>query len=175
MALLALWIILFVAAMSIFPKKFNRYIVPVFPALDILAAVGLVVSIGLVAQVVGTWASQVRTIAIVIISGAALVNVAWVHPYAIAYYNQALGGHAIGVRTFSVGWGEGLEQVAAWINAQENSTGVVTAAIMTKSINPYLRHGAQATAPHKGSLPDNTGYVVVSIYQAQGTVFPPFD
>jgi len=41
LALLALYVIVFVAAMSLFPKKFNRYIEPVFPALDILAAVGL--------------------------------------------------------------------------------------------------------------------------------------
>ena len=34
--LLALYVLVFVAAMSIFPKKFNRYIEPVFPALDIL-------------------------------------------------------------------------------------------------------------------------------------------
>jgi 4-amino-4-deoxy-L-arabinose transferase-like glycosyltransferase len=42
LAVLTGWILLFTLAMSIFPKKFNRYLVPVFPALDILAAVGLV-------------------------------------------------------------------------------------------------------------------------------------
>src|SRR6185503_12667182 len=39
---LASFVILFVAAMSLFPKKFDRYMVPAFPALDFLAAVGLV-------------------------------------------------------------------------------------------------------------------------------------
>ena len=38
---LAGFVILFVAAMSMFPKKFDRYIVPAFPALDVLAAFGL--------------------------------------------------------------------------------------------------------------------------------------
>jgi hypothetical protein len=42
LALLALYVIVFVAAMSLFPKKFNRYVEPVFPALDVLAAVGIV-------------------------------------------------------------------------------------------------------------------------------------
>ena len=42
MALLVGFILLFVLAMSVFPKKFNRYLVPVFPAVDIVAAVGLV-------------------------------------------------------------------------------------------------------------------------------------
>jgi hypothetical protein len=46
---------------------------------------------------------------------------------------------------------------------------------MIPTLNPYLRHGAQAVTPRGATLPDQTGYVVVYIYQAQGTVFPPFD
>ncbi|MDQ2996004.1 MAG: hypothetical protein M3R61_02945, partial [Chloroflexota bacterium] len=41
LAALVGFVILFVAAMSVFPKKFDRYMVPAFPALDVLAAVGL--------------------------------------------------------------------------------------------------------------------------------------
>jgi hypothetical protein len=103
-------------------------------------------------------------------------NVAWWHPYHIAAFNQVLGGAAVGSRTFSVGWGEGLEQVAAWLNQQPDITGVVTVADKTLLLNPYLKHGAQATAPDDdGTLPEPAGYVVVYIYQVQGTLFPPFD
>jgi 4-amino-4-deoxy-L-arabinose transferase-like glycosyltransferase len=41
LATLAGFVVLFVAAMSVFPKKFDRYLVPVFPAINILAAYGL--------------------------------------------------------------------------------------------------------------------------------------
>ncbi|NJP07426.1 MAG: hypothetical protein HC837_18275 [Chloroflexaceae bacterium] len=104
-----------------------------------------------------------------------MLYAAWCHPYGIAAFNPLLGGGAAGARTFAVGWGEGLEQVADWINQQDDSTGVVTAAIMTPSINPYLRYGAQATTPLDANLPAKTGYVVVYIYQTQGLLFPPFD
>jgi 4-amino-4-deoxy-L-arabinose transferase-like glycosyltransferase len=204
-ALLAGFIVLFVLAMSIFPKKFNRYLVPVFPALDIIAAVGLVWGAKQLSSLLLRFAdlryaaltslfraadfyflarpptitphAQRRvTVALVsIVAAVATINAWWWHPYSITFFNQALGGARAGAQTFSVGWGEGYDQVAQWLNRQPDITGVVTAAIMTKSLNPYLRHGAQATTPEGSSLPPETGYVVVSIYQAQGTVFAPFN
>lgn len=184
LVVLAMFVVLFTAAMSIFPKKFNRYLVPVFPSLDILAAVGL--------AWVGTYMQEslrslrslwfnyaftprLKQLAATVILLAGCINAAWIHPYAITYFNQVFGGPPAGARTFSIGWGEGFDQVAAWLNQQLDITGVVTAAIMVNALNPYLRHGAQATTPRGETLPDSAGYVVVYVYQAQGTVFPPFD
>ncbi len=169
-ALLAGFILVFTFGLSMFPKKFDRYTVPVFPVLTILAAFGI------------AWASTKRSqfahgapLIHYIIVLIAMVNVAWWHPYNISYFNQALGGIHKGACTFQLGWGEGYDQVAEWLNAQPDITGVVTAAVMTKTLNPYLRHGAQAATPRTATLPSKTGYVVVYIYQAQGTVFPPFN
>ena len=205
LAALATLILLFVIGLSLFPKKFNRYLVPAFPALDVLAAVGLVWGANAFSRLLH-WFSDIRFrlfqwvmglanfyflayppqenprlqrrlahFIVGLVSTIAIANAVWWHPYSIAAFNQLLGGAQTGIETFSVGWGEGYGQVAAWLNQQEDITGVVTAAIMMKALNPYLRHGAQATTPHSDELPDKTGYVVVYIYQAQGTVFPPFD
>jgi hypothetical protein len=171
-------VLLFVVGLSFFPKKFNRYLVPAFPVANILAAVGIAWGIAQLARLARpgkrtqTWGAHAL---LGLVALAALLNAAWFHPYSITYFNQALGGPQAGAQTFSVGWGEGFGQVAAWLNQQPDITGVVTAAIMMKSLNPYLHHGAQATTPRAAALPDKTGYVVVYIYQAQGTVFPPFD
>jgi 4-amino-4-deoxy-L-arabinose transferase-like glycosyltransferase len=169
--LLAAFVVLLVLAFTLFPKKFNRYLVLAFPAVDVLAAAGLVWAIGALAR---------RRIYIqrVLLAGVALaawLNAAAWHPYSIAAFNQALGGARAGAQTFSVGWGEGFGQAAAWLNEQPDITGVQTAAIMIRSLQPYLRHGAQAVTPEGPTLPPDTGYVVVYIYQAQGTVFAPFD
>jgi len=180
LAVLAGWILLFTLAMSIFPKKFNRYLVPVFPSLDILAALGWVGLLRILQHTTGqrlahSLQNHAGTLVFIPVALVALTHAMWYHPYSIVYFNQFLGGPQKGAETFSVGWGEGYDQVAAWLNQQADITGVVTAAIMVKTLNPYLRHGAQATTPDGAELPDKTGYVVVSIYQAQGTVFPPFD
>jgi multisubunit Na+/H+ antiporter MnhB subunit len=173
LVVLAGFVVLFVLAMSLFPKKFNRYLVPAFPALDILAAVGL-------AAIADLWRprsaiQKLRPYLIPAVVGVlALVNAAFWHPYYIAAYNQALGGAPMGVYAFRSGWGEGLEQVAAWLNQQPDITGVRTAVARTEPLQPYLRKSAQAVVPGD-ALPQQTGYVVVYIRDIEETPFPPFD
>jgi hypothetical protein len=169
--LLAAFVVLVVLAFSLFPKKFNRYLVLAFPALDVLAAAGIVWTIAALARG-RVYLQRALLVALALL---AWLNAAAWHPYSIAAFNRALGGAEAGARTFSVGWGEGFGQAAAWLNEQPDITGVQTAAIMIRSLQPYLRHGAQATTPKGPTLPPETGYVVVYIYQAQGTVFAPFD
>jgi hypothetical protein len=182
---LAGFALLFVAAMSVFPKKFDRYMVPVFPALDILAAAGL---LGL-----GNWRleigdrikrqspisnlqSSVKVATVSVVALAALINVAWWQPYQVLAFNQVLGGTAAGARTFIMGWGEGLEQVADWLNQQPDITSVRTIALRVTSLNPYLKDGAQADFPKDDQLRERTGYVVVYLPQVQaGPPGAPFD
>jgi 4-amino-4-deoxy-L-arabinose transferase-like glycosyltransferase len=182
LAALAGFAVLLVLALSPFPKKFNRYIVPIFPALDILAAYGLawgaerIASLCRSGTTTTSWTRRVRADALLVkVLLLTLLNVAWWHPYEIAAFNQALGGAPSGARTFTVGWGEGLEQVATWLNQQLDITGVLIASTQVTTLQPYLRSGAQAVAPAE-SLPDKTGYVVVYVRDAQnGRPGAPFD
>jgi hypothetical protein len=183
LALLALYVILFVAAMSVFPKKFNRYIEPVFPALDILAAVGLlgilnfglrIANFGRVQSKIQNPKSKISALLVGAITVAAVANVAFWHPYEIAAYNQALGGAGAGAYAFLTGWGEGLEQAADWLNQQPDITGVRVATTQPGALQPYMRDGAQAVAA-SDQLPDHTGYLVVYVRSTQGLVWPPFD
>jgi hypothetical protein len=50
LAALAGFVVFFVLALSVFPKKFNRYLIPAFPAVDILAAIGLIALIAFCAR-----------------------------------------------------------------------------------------------------------------------------
>jgi 4-amino-4-deoxy-L-arabinose transferase-like glycosyltransferase len=173
---LASFVILFVAAMSLFPKKFDRYMVPAFPALDFLAAVGLV-ALSDWRLAIGRWFRPGLPIAAgqtpiarrlaTVIGIAAIANAAWWHPYSIVAFNQIFGGTRAGAQTFTVGWGEGLEQVADWLNQQPDITSVRTVALRITSLNPYLREGAQADFPKGDQLRDHTGYVVVYLPQVQ--------
>ncbi len=183
LALLALYVIVFVAAMSLFPKKFNRYIEPVFPALDILAAVGLMGILDFRFRILD-WmrptsniqhpTSKTKALLVASIAVVAVVNVAFWHPYEIAAYNQALGGARAGAYAFLTGWGEGLEQAADWLNAQPDITGVRVATTQPGALQPYMRDGAQAVAA-SDRLPDHTGYLVVYVRSTQGLVWPPFE
>ncbi|HEU4326206.1 MAG TPA: glycosyltransferase family 39 protein [Roseiflexaceae bacterium] len=175
LAALAVLVLVFLAAMSIFPKKFNRYLVPIFPAIDIIAAYGLMALGQALAGAQRVWARLARPL-LDGVAIAALANVVWWHPYEIAAFNQVLGGAAAGPQTFSVGWGEGLSEAAAWLNAQPDITGVRVATTMITALQPYLRQGAQAVIPDTAALPQDTGYVLVYLRNVQwGVPWAPFD
>lgn len=174
MAALALFCILFIIALSLFAKKFNRYLVPIFPVLDILAAAGLGYTMHHVHHT--TPGKIVNRAFLPILTGIAIVNAAWWHPYSMVAFNQALGGAQAGAHTFAVGWGEGFDLAADWLNQQPDITGVLVQSRMIKSLNPYLRKGAQAFFPDEGKLRKNAGYVVVYISEVQGgPPLAPFD
>jgi 4-amino-4-deoxy-L-arabinose transferase-like glycosyltransferase len=183
LAALAGFVVLFILAMSLFPKKFNRYLVPVFPALDILAAVGLAWLAGRFSKLIRGSDAQARTlrqrityVPTFLIALLAMLNTALWHPYSITYFNTALGGPSMGAQVFLEGWGEGFEQVATWLNQQPDITGVVTVSPMVSSLRPYMRRRAQVDDPSGDELPDKTGYMVVYIRQVQGGApDPPFD
>lgn len=167
LALLAAFALIFVLAMTIFPKKFNRYIVPAVPALDILAAAGLLFALA------NLWLRAALAMLVTVLGLGTLLRF---HPYPIAYFSPLFGGPATGARTFVVGWGEGYEQAAVWLNQQPDISGVLTISNMTPTLQPYLRQGAQALAPRTPALPEQAGYVVVYIEQVQrGNVLPPYD
>ncbi|NJO85269.1 MAG: phospholipid carrier-dependent glycosyltransferase [Blastochloris sp.] len=179
LALLALYSILFVAAMSLFPKKLNRYSVPVFPALDVLAAVGMVgvVNAQRTAQTIVSARTARRVpLAASLVAALAVANVIWWHPYSVVAFNQLLGGAPTAARTFLMGDGEGLAEAARWLNQQPDITGVRVASTMINSLQPFLKHGAQSVSPDESGLEPQDGYVLIYIRHVQrGEPRPPFD
>jgi 4-amino-4-deoxy-L-arabinose transferase-like glycosyltransferase len=123
-ALLLLFACGFVLFLSLAGKKLDRYLLPAFPALDLLAGLGL--------WTLGTWiapylarsglgprAQRVAVgLAVAVLVVGQSIPLAMVAPYALAYYNPLVGGGPAAARVLLIGWGEGLDQVAAYLNAQ---------------------------------------------------------
>lgn len=183
LAVLACFFVLFVLAMSFFPKRFNRYLIPAWPPVNILAAAGLVwgalATGGLLRRILRAGAVLAQRTTALLLSGVTLVaviNAFWWHPYSMTYFNQALGGAKAGAYAFQIGWGEGFNLVADWLNAQPDITGVATISRMVEVLNPYMKEGAQAS-PARGPDPlQDAGYIVVYVRSVQeGPPSPPFD
>src|SRR5262245_40902787 len=113
--------------MTLGPKKFDRYVLTTWPALEMLAAAGL---ISLLHSLERYWRRRTRTkgqqaftlVLALVLSSLFFVlqaaNLAWYHPYYLSYYNPLLGGGAGAQRALLIGWGEGLDQAGAWLRAQ---------------------------------------------------------
>jgi 4-amino-4-deoxy-L-arabinose transferase-like glycosyltransferase len=111
---LLLLVLLFVLALSAAPKKFDRYLLPAWPALTILAAFGL--------QWLWQWAQErLRWRGVtrwLLPAGCCLYLAAallWYHSYYLAYFNPLVGGGTTAQHVLLVGWGEGMEQAGAWL------------------------------------------------------------
>jgi 4-amino-4-deoxy-L-arabinose transferase-like glycosyltransferase len=120
--LLLLFVVGFLLFLTLPSKKLDRYALPVFPALDLLAglgywAVGTRLLRALAARRPG--APRLAAVGLVGLLGIAqALPLLMVAPYPLAYYNPLMGGAPAAARVMLVGWGEGLDQVAAYLNAQ---------------------------------------------------------
>ena len=113
---------LFTLFMNLGAKKFDRYLLPVYPPLELLAGAGWVAAAGWGRQrALGRLAQSAVPLAF----GAALagqaMSAAATHPYYLTYYNPLLGGPRQAPRVMMLGWGEGLDQAAAYLNAQPDA------------------------------------------------------
>jgi 4-amino-4-deoxy-L-arabinose transferase-like glycosyltransferase len=174
--LLALFALGFAVALSIPPKKFDRYVLPVYPALDILAAAGLVWIVDCRLQI-AEWlrrrstfhlrlvkTSAVELLVWPLIVGTLALNLALHHPYPLAYFNPLLGG-PVAARVVPVGWGEGYEQAGAYIAAQPNGADRPVASRYEPVLGPYAPAGAAPLAWWQ--IPGRVDYAVVYIDQVQ--------
>lgn len=169
--LLGVFALLFTLLMSIPPKKFDRYVLPIFPALTILAAFGYVWSVDALrrrtpgADNPKSKIQNPKLIWLLVVLGL-VANLAWYHPYIFSYYNPLLGGGPVAARTIPVGWGEGYEQAGAFIARQFNGC----AKPVASWFGPVLDHFVCPEVVPLGTLfePDgDVGYAVLYIDQLQ--------
>lgn len=108
-----------ILAMSTGAKKIDRYVLPALPALDILAALGWAGVALTVTTARG--AERKRMLATASIAGVILLHGLFTvrhFPYYLTYFNPLLGGARVAPQIMMIGWGEGLEQVGAWLGQQ---------------------------------------------------------
>ena len=116
--LLVSFVLGFALFLAVASKKLDRYALPLFPVLAILAGLGLWSLWRGVRARVGRYAAAALIALACAAQAGALLSV---QPYALAYYNPLLGGGPAAQRALLVGWGEGLDQVAAYLNAQPDA------------------------------------------------------
>lgn len=176
---LSLYAVLFVALMTLASKKFDRYLLPAFMVLDLLAGVGLWRLAMLVAGILPKLGSPrvIATALAGIVTAAQLGLLISVWPYPIAYYNPLAGGPERARSLIMIGWGEGLEQVAAYLNGVPDSERARVVSSYNHVLRPRFRGTTRALAPYL-EPPDQAGvlaapeYVVLYVSSVQRRQIP---
>lgn len=114
--------LIFTIVMTLGAKKAPRYLIPVYAPLDICAGIGWVS--------LAYWLKE-RRIVLVARYGASLILLLVIgvqmglslstFPYYLTYYNPLMGGSRKVVEVLQIGWGEGLDQAARYLNQKPNA------------------------------------------------------
>lgn len=119
-----LFVLGFWLMMNLGPKRFDRYLLPLFPLLGLLAAIGW----SWAARALQPRGRAIAAGAVALSLVLQLVPTLLVRPYYLSYYNPLLGGGAMAQQEVFVGWGEGLAPVADYLDAQPIVLGAPTVA-----------------------------------------------
>jgi hypothetical protein len=192
---LLLYVVFFAVLMSLAAKKLDRYMLPALMMLDIVAGVGLwrlATSAGTTAarrlapgqrdrpdgaahaRLVGqrlTWG----LLAACAFGQGVLLLLA--EPYPIAAYNQLAGGPERAGRVIMLGWGEGLEQVTAFLNHQPDAQRLLVATNYLHVVRPRFEGTAISindyfTDDSDDPLP-TPDYIVLYVNSVQRRQIPP--
>lgn len=127
---LALYSLLLMLALAPLGTRDIRYYLPAWPALMILAAVG-------VEYVAAQTKTQPHRLPLAV-AAAAIVCLVPYFPYYSTYYNPLANGPYLAPRLVKIGGGEGMDQVAAYLNAHPELAGTTVATTMQESFRPYF-------------------------------------
>lgn len=147
--------LLLIVALSSLPKKFDRYALPSVPLIHILAAVGIY-WFELQLPVLMRWVTDGLLTFVV---AATLIKF---HPYELSYYSPLTGGTKLASDVVLVGFGEGLDEAADWLNSRPDIMQGNVATWSPPTLRPYLN----TDVLWQGSL-IKSNYLVVYIHQVQ--------
>jgi hypothetical protein len=88
-------------------------------------------------------------------------------PYPIAFYNPLVGGTQAAERTMMLGWGEGLDQAARYLNAQPDSDRLVASTLYHHALRPLFRGQTQRILE-----PLTPDYLIVYVNMDQRNLIP---
>ncbi|HEU5011713.1 MAG TPA: phospholipid carrier-dependent glycosyltransferase [Roseiflexaceae bacterium] len=154
----------FTIAMSAGPKKFDRYLLPIWPSLEILAAAGLF----RVADWLGkrrTTNNEQRTLRSLLVLCSVCfvlsVNLVWYYPYYLGYFNPLFGGGKTGQYVMLTGWGEGMEQVGAWLRERPDLHSGPVLSWIAPTLAPFVPKEVRVLDLRTQYLHTRTSYVVL--------------
>jgi hypothetical protein len=168
-AVALLWF--FVVSLLLFgnlsPKKQDRYLLPLFPFLDLLAAFALV-EIGKSANQQiskSTNLSTIRNMVLAALLALHALPTLSAYPYYLAYFNPLMGGLPRAVETTLVGWGEGMEQAAYYLDRKPEAESLYVAATPSQTLLPYFVGTGENFYTNDVAL--RADYVVLYVAQVQ--------
>lgn len=167
------WVLLLTLSMTMSEMKDDRYLLPVYPFWDILAAVGIYTLIDRVLVRIKTVLRKTMSEGRLLAVGLSLILV-WQalsslphYPYYLTFYNPLAGGARLAPQILQVGWGEGLDQAGRYLNEKPGSEDMkVTPWYGKRCFGPFFRGQLEGLTLHDIYWKE-VDYVVLYVNQVQ--------
>ncbi len=171
---LLLYAVLFTLAVSLSSQKYDRYLLPAWLALLLLAGwgwAGLLAKLGrLLTRRRGPFAQAAAglLLSLALLAGQG-ADGARLYPYYYSYYNPLLGGLDRAAQVMMVGWGEGLDEAGMVLDALPNAGGLRVMSWYGDGSFSYFFQGRTVAMYKRTSLAEvkQMDYVVLYYQQIQ--------
>jgi 4-amino-4-deoxy-L-arabinose transferase-like glycosyltransferase len=161
------YVFFFLVFMTIGEKKQDRYLLPVYPLLIALAGAGLGQGIDFLKSLKIMNRPQLSAYGLPLaVLVTQLLLVLPHYPYYFTYFNPLLGGLPQAAQTVTVGWGEGLDQAAAYLNQKPDAGQLRVSAWYESTFAPFFRGTTIPYSDQKGKALAGK-YIVFYINQQQ--------
>ena len=116
---LLIYVVSYTIIMGFGSKKFDRYLLPIYLPLDLIAGVGWISA--------GKWLSRRNErlqhiyftyVIISLVAAAQIIGIVKEYPYYLTYYNPLMGGTHKASEELVIGWGEGLNEAALYLKGK---------------------------------------------------------
>ncbi len=133
---LALFVLLFTAFMTVQAKKFDRYLLQIYPVVNVLAGAALLVAL----RYLSSRDRILRWLVIALCVG----QLAVIFPNELSYYNPLLGGGRVAQNILYLGWGQGYGEAARFIASREGEGCFNDVAVASATLyEQYLPQGCE--------------------------------
>ncbi len=112
-------------------KKQDRYLLPIFPALSMLATFGYLYVLRFT-----LYALRFAPLILLLLQAAFVLPA---YPYYFSYYNPLAGGGRTAEQLIQVGWGEGLNEAAAYLNTLPQAESLKVVSWYSTTFEPYFK------------------------------------
>ena len=111
----------FLVVLSLGNKKFDRYMLPSLLPLLLVSSLGWESLTNLSQRRLPHHLRHSAQFGLAVLIGLHGFAALRVYPYPLSYYSPLLGGHQRAAQQFSVGWGDGLSEAAAYLNRKPHA------------------------------------------------------
>ena len=163
--------------MTLGDKKFDRYLLPAYPPLALIAAAGWVGVGGWLARRRGEEKAGAQTAVLLgLVALLQLASLLSAAPTYLSYYSPLPGGPRRAPQVMQIGWGEGLDEAAAYLKELRGGEEATVASWYRSSFatyygGPTLSIKADPTPAEQAAV-DNADYIVIYIHQWQRDLPP---